>query len=719
MSVERDYRITISAMLGRGMSAAMTDFVAEATRAKAKVDEILAKPNKGAAKAAAEEGKVRVTEAQKAAAELAKIREKENDAILKDVAKHEKAQEKAQAKIAKIKERYFQEEQRRGEKADAERERRNEKIASSAMGYMRKAAAVAGRVAGELTSGFGVSFDDVSSAMQRGANVDETARKAAISGKGALGQNATEADVQQTIATIRAAGDASKQSYGALATGLEQFVSKSSDLATGEKVLADLGRIARATGTDVNDLVSAAGDVNKTLDDTPDKAEKLLDIMTLVATQSAKGSVEVKDFARYMGRVTAGAFKFEGSKAQNIGILAGIAQVAMKGGASGAREATNAAQAFSNDITKGTALKGFEAAGIDVFANKEKTQLRSPEKIITDFLRMSKGDLSQLSKLFPNEGSKRVVTGFSSIYTGAGGGDAGIAAVRAEFKKFAETMSSQDIKSRFELSAEGRAAKAQEFQNKLDTIVDSVATKVLPAFEKLAPDALKVSEALAGIVTTAAEHPWASVATVIGSSIVASIAKAAIGDMVGKAIAGGLGGGLGGLGAVLAMGTIALSAEKVIFDARDEADKRSRNADLRADEAETIARGAKKTGMITAEDRAKFDTELAELRARVTAARTESEEGNLAGPGKYIAASQNFITGGPDLAALTNTAKDAENLPALEKQLAELQSKKDAIQNAKISNVSEIAAAVGAAVAKAIPQPQGGPVAPTTGTVAQ
>jgi hypothetical protein len=713
VSVERDYRITISAMLGRGMSAAMTDFVAEATRAKAKVDEILAKPNKGAAKAAAEEGKVRVTEAQKAAAELAKIREKENDAILKDVAKHEKAQEKAQAKIAKIKERYFQEEQRRGEKADAERERRNEKIASSAMGYMRKAAAVAGRVAGELTSGFGVNFD-VSGAMQRGANVDETARKATISGKGALGQNASEADVQQTIATIRAAGDASKQSYGALATGLEQFVSKSSDLATGEKVLSDLGRIARATGTDVNDLVSAAGDVNKTLDDTPDKAEKLLDIMTLVATQSAKGSVEVKDFARYMGRVTAGAFKFEGSKAENIGILAGMAQVAMKGGASGAREATNAAQAFSNDITKGKALKGFESAGIDVFANKEKTQLRSPEKIITDFLRMSKGDLSQLSKLFPNEGSKRVVTGFSSIYTGAGGGDAGIAAVRAEFKKFAETMSASDIKQRADLSGEGRAAKAQEFQNKLDTIVDSMATRVLPAFEKLAPSALIVADALAGIVTSAAEHPWSAVASVIGASLAASIAKATIGDIVGKSIASAMGAfGPAGI-AVGLLAVAAAAAAAAISDYETKSDKSKDKFDK--DIPALVARAQKQLKETGTIDKDTID-EIARRRAEVEGVRQTADKTTLGTDklsySQLIAAK---ITGGADqVADAEGSLAAGQDKGKLDKQAASLDALLEEIKGLRQHTKDDSSKTKKVQIVGGLPG--AGVAAPTDGTV--
>jgi hypothetical protein len=583
MATERDYRITVSALLARGsVSAAVNDFVSQMMAAKKKVDDILSQPSKGAKDAAAKEGKARVDEAKKAAAELDRIREKENDAILRDVAKTE-------ATKGRIKERYSREERDRNEKTDQERAKRNEKIASDAMGFMRKAAGAAARVAGEVVGGLGVSFD-VGSAVRRGMELDTVARRATISGKGALDQNATEADVQSTIATIRAAGVASKQDFGSLAKGLEDFVSKSSDLETGKKVLGDLGRIARATGTDVNELVSAAGDVNKTLEDGPDKADRLLEVMTLVATQSAKGAVEVKDFARYMGRITAGAFKFEGSRAQNIGILSSLAQIAMSGGAAGPREATNAAQAFSNDLTKGEALKRFDAAKIQLFTDDTKTTLRSPEKIITDYLRHSGGNLADLSKYFQNEGSRRVITGFAQKYNAAGGGEAGIKAVEAEFSKFAQTMSSDDVQKRFELSGGSREAKAAEFQNKFDTIVEGMMEKMLPALEKLEGPALKAADALTSLMVAAAEHPWGTVAAVIGGSIAAAVAKQAIGEALGKAIGSGLTGSQLKVAALTVAAVTAYLYLKKTFDEAAEGQSKGVGTQVSAEATSQLAR---------------------------------------------------------------------------------------------------------------------------------
>jgi hypothetical protein len=709
MATERDYRITVSALLARGsVSAAVNDFVSQMMAAKKKVDDILSQPSKGAKDAAAKEGKARVDEAKKAAAELDRIREKENDAILRDVAKTE-------ATKGRIKERYSREERDRNEKTDQERAKRNEKIASDAMGFMRKAAGAAARVAGEVVGGLGVSFD-VGSAVRRGMELDTVARRATISGKGALDQNATEADVQSTIATIRAAGVASKQDFGSLAKGLEDFVSKSSDLETGKKVLGDLGRIARATGTDVNELVSAAGDVNKTLEDGPDKADRLLEVMTLVATQSAKGAVEVKDFARYMGRITAGAFKFEGSRAQNIGILSSLAQIAMSGGAAGPREATNAAQAFSNDLTKGEALKRFDAAKIQLFTDDTKTTLRSPEKIITDYLRHSGGNLADLSKYFQNEGSRRVITGFAQKYNAAGGGEAGIKAVEAEFSKFAQTMSSDDVQKRFELSGGSREAKAAEFQNKFDTIVEGMMEKMLPALEKLEGPALKAADALTSLMVAATEHPWGTVAAVIGGSIAGSIAKAAIGDMIGKGIAGAMSafGPAGFAVGLLAVAAAAAAAAIADYESKSDASKDKFDKDIPTLVAKA-QKQLKETGTI---DKDTID-EIARRRAEVEGVRQTVDKTTLGTDNlSYTQILAAKVTGGADQVADAegSLTAGAQNKEGLDKQAAALDALLKAFADTKRRPTAE---EIGTAVAKAIPQPPGGPAAPTGGQVAQ
>jgi hypothetical protein len=389
----------------------------------------------------------------------------------------------------------------------------------------------------------GVEFDPTT-LMRRAIDLESSATSTTISAMTGKGKVATAADVGGTVEAIKNAGRASKQDYGQIASGLSDFVSKSGDLDTGKKALAELGLIARATGADVGDLISAAGDVSKTLADTPDKAERLLTIMRLVAKQGAMGSVEIKDLAKYMGNITASAFMFEGGTDQNIGILGGLAQVAMKGGATTAAEGTRAANSFGRDITKEAALKRFEDAGIQVFADKDRTKLLSPEKIITDFMQKTGGSLDELASLFQNEMSRKVLKGYSQIYDEAGGGEAGIEAIKAKFRQMATGMTSEEVRAAAGVSMGGKAAQAQEFQNKLEDLGMELAGKLLPALIKLTPSILALADAFVKMVGYAAENPGKAIV----AAIVASIGKAAIGN----AVAGGLSSaatGLAGMGA--------------------------------------------------------------------------------------------------------------------------------------------------------------------------
>ena len=111
-------------------------------------------------------------------------------------------------------------------------------------------------------------------------------------------------------------------------------------------------------------------------------------------------------------------------------------------------------------------------------------------------------------------------------------------------------------------TTEGRA---QAFQNQLDLIVASLAERVLPAMEELAPKALEVANALGKVVGWAAENPGHAIV----AAIVGSIGKAAIGNMVGTALENALktaGAAAGGKGLGLAIGaaTIGVTAGSIL-----------------------------------------------------------------------------------------------------------------------------------------------------------
>ena len=344
-----------------------------------------------------------------------------------------------------------------------------------------------------------------------------------------------------------------------------------------------MGLIAQATGANVGDLMSAAGDVNRELGDSPDKAERLLGIMRLIAKQGAMGNVEIKDLAKYMGRVSSTAFMYGGDKDKNIGILGALAQVSMKGGQSSSAEATRSAAAFARDLTKGAALERFNQAGIDIFTDSTKTALRGPEQIITDFLKKSGGNFADLAKLFQNQSSRAVVLGFENIYKSAGGGDKGLAAVSAEFKRFSTSMSQADVSAQAKTALDSPEARAQAMQNRLDTLAQTLVDRTLPAFEKMAPTVEKAADALYGIISFGAENPG----TMIVGAIVASIAKAQLAETVGGTLAKALG-SIGPAG--LAVGALAVAAAAAAIAISDYEDKANREKNKNTTDEELVAR---------------------------------------------------------------------------------------------------------------------------------
>ncbi len=411
------------------------------------------------------------------------------------------------------------------------------------------ARAVMGGV-GEIARGAGIDAS-MGGLTTKVMSAESAAMRATLSGK--AGQKVTGADVQETMAAVRTAGDSTATSYTEMATALENFTSKSSDLGEGKRVLADLGRIAKATGVDIAELASGAGAISQSMtgygtsaDEAERKAQDLLNITRLLAKQGTMGSVEIKDLATYMPRLSASAGKFAGDYTENIGQLGAVAQMAMKGGRSTAAEATNSAQALARDLTKRSNLKYLDEAGINPFADKGRTKLRSVSSIIEDVYAKTGGDQAKISSLFRNEMSRSAINAFADTYGEAGGGEAGLQAIRNEFKRFTATFSASDVSNAADVAIGSKAGQAQQMQNRFETAWASALEKIAPAMERLAPNIGKVADGFASLVGWLAENPGKAV----GLALTASIAKAGLGAIVGNALTNAIhGGGPGGPGA--------------------------------------------------------------------------------------------------------------------------------------------------------------------------
>jgi hypothetical protein len=515
--------------------------------------------------------------------EIRRVREvaREQERAAKAEERRIRAQNASTNREARLKQTFQKEQKRAQDKENSRTELHVRRTGWSAMRNLSAVARTGSAVARDVANGAGIQFD-IGSSVQRSIALNKTATDIANSDAIGRGTNATPEDVAAIKASIIKAGDSAKLDYGSVGAGLQEFIAKTGDLKTGKELLADLGDTAQATGSDFAELAKMAGEVAKNMPEGADKAEKTLAVVRMLAKQGAQGSVEVSDFAQYGGRIAASAQLYEGDLDKNVGRVGAMAQIASKGRAATAAEATNTAQNFARDITKKAALKRFEALGVDVFSDKSQTKLRDPAEIAKDFLKKSKGSLASLAKYFQADTSKRFMEQASAIYTSAEKEKkgTGLQAVDDIFNKFSATLTKADAASAANLSKNTDAARAQDFQNRLDKVGQRLTEGLLPSLEKLEPTILKAADGFASLVGYLAEHPGeaitaaivgsiakAGLATVVRGSIEAAL-RAAIAGIAPAALPGALPGvagaaaAVGGTGAAVggAGGTLGLSA---------------------------------------------------------------------------------------------------------------------------------------------------------------
>jgi hypothetical protein len=284
---------------------------------------------------------------------------------------------------------------------------------------------------------------------------------------------------------------------------LRRFVAKTGDLKTGQETLGDMAKLARATGTHLEDMASAAAEVTNNLGDMPDKAGTVKTIMQQIAGQGKLGAVEIRDLASQMAKLAVNARKFEGGAKANISELGILAQEAkLAGGATSATMAATSVAAFAGDISKKATLKAWTGAGLNPFTDKSRTQLRSPEELILEAVKYSKGDIPKLGNLFPNKMSTRAVAGFAGIYAETKGGETEkLGAVHAEFERLRQAqIDNTEVQRAFTESMKGSEAQVTVFNNHMVEVAEKLAGSVIPAFEGLAPMVVQTAGNFAGMI---------------------------------------------------------------------------------------------------------------------------------------------------------------------------------------------------------------------------
>ena len=416
----------------------------------------------------------------------------------------------------------------RSMEADMRRMEAAEKKAVGGGGAMKSAVRIAktfspmlsipGRIAMDAARGLGVNMDPASM-VQSYVQRQSLAVDIANSGyqHGAAGAAGKRQDPDAIMREASKIAVSTGTDASAALEGLQKFVAVTGDLETGRAVMGATAKLAAATGTHLEDAVTAAGEMSAKLGDIPNKAETINALMRQIAGQGKLGAVEMRDFAKQLASVAAVAPKFGGNIGTNIGEMAIILQEARQmGGGKNAAQAATAVTAFASTFSKGARIKAFEKAGIDVFqrnSDGSRGALQSAESIILASLKKTGGDTVKMGALYGSVQARRATGGFETIYSRAGGGAKGLAAVSAEFERLrTATMSEEEVEKEFGAHMQTSAAKAAVFNAKMQETVDELSAKLLPSLEEFGPSliesagaAAQVLGSLAPVITSVAQ----------------------------------------------------------------------------------------------------------------------------------------------------------------------------------------------------------------------
>lgn len=380
----------------------------------------------------------------------------------------------------------------------------------------------------------------------------------------------------QFMATARRAGAGGEGTANVL-QGIARFQALTGEAEIGQGITPRAVDIATATGADIADVFSVAGEAMLIMQQRgirgADALKKIDDILLSLAAQGKMGSIEFADLATSMSKLGASTDKFEGDVVDLVTTMGAMAQIGKRGGAQNVEEATTSLMRLRDDLVQNA--KRFKAVGVDVFTRDEqgiKTGIRHPLEVLAETAKATKGDIGKTSALLGIRGAK-VADPFFGMARTLGKGDTakGIDLALAEFNAFRKAKMSEAELT--ESAAYRRRQADMQFDaamEKFNVAIGSemlpAVTKLIPKFVELLPSLTKAAEMFAKFVDELAEKPVATIGKIIAAKLVLDLAMAGIGGAAKGAIVKAIAGagtvtpGVGGTGGAAGLGAGAAPA---------------------------------------------------------------------------------------------------------------------------------------------------------------
>ena len=354
-----------------------------------------------------------------------------------------------------------------------------------------------------------------------------------------------------------------------LLTAWQSYVEKSSDASAfsgddpakrkaGKETLFGLAKLAKGSGTNIMELMGAAGAL-KTQNDNI-SSEDMMKTMLNVVGQGKLGAISMADLASHSAIITASAGQFSMGQTEAQRSLLGLSQIAYKT----AGTAPMAATAVSNFVAETTGKqKQLRAMGVEVNDfNKDgsKKGIRDPGEIISEIFKKTGGDMAKIQAIYGERGIKPFES-LKTTYDAAEGeakvkdpkakkGEAGSLAVLKTVQKF-ERMgyAPKDAEDDFKAV---QGTRTEQFNQAMLKVQDAFQTSLLPALEQFVTYLPQLTTTVSGAIKFFADHPFQGIGAMIGAAIAKDMAAAGIQKLITNAFSSASG--------AMSLGSIAVTA---------------------------------------------------------------------------------------------------------------------------------------------------------------
>lgn len=385
------------------------------------------------------------------------------------------------------------------------------RVGRAAMGIGKAAASKAFHLAGTLAHASGVNTG-LGEIVHKNTELERDA--AYLSNASVMVEdprNRKRVSAQTLMAESLNVGEKTGTDANVALEGLREFVGKTGDLQTGRNILEQMAIYSKATGTNLGDMMSASADLSNQLEPGIDKGKALNDLMRGFVAQGHLGAVEIRQLASQMAKIGAASRTFEGGQ-HTISQMGAFAQAARgRGGAASASIAASSVMAFTDTFSKGARLGAFQKMGVNI--EGANGRIRDPKKVLIDALvaaqthnggKIDSNWNKNFGTMFASTSARKATKSFEDEFKKAGGGDAGVKAVEAEFDRLQRAMiSNEEVMSSFERAMKTNASQAEVFNNAMRKVALQMVADLTPAMISLGKAIIPIAKKLGGVVTTA------------------------------------------------------------------------------------------------------------------------------------------------------------------------------------------------------------------------